>query len=121
MDTKQNIARLVGSIFLHVKDMERAVQWYGKLLGMPVSPGPYEKVYSIDLSNLTLLLDAHRADHFIPSELPLFSFPTDDIDKTYKSLIYNGIEIIGNIERFPDISFLTIKDSEGNLIMVVQE
>lgn len=121
METKHNVTPIVGSIFVHVKDMNRAVNWYAKLLNISVPPGPYDKVFSIELSNLILLLDAHRSDHFQPSELPLFSFSTKNIDKTYEFLTSNNVDILGDIERFPDISFLTIKDSEGNLIMFVQE
>ncbi|MCJ8008653.1 VOC family protein [Lederbergia wuyishanensis] len=121
METKKNIAPYIGSVFVHVKDMNRAFNWYAKFLGVSVPPGPYDKVFSLQLSNLTLLLDAHRSDHFQPSEHPLFTFSTDDIDKTYNFLKNNNIVIIGEIERFPDISFVTIIDSEGNQIMIVQE
>ncbi|MBS4219957.1 hypothetical protein KHA96_16720 [Bacillus sp. FJAT-49711] len=121
MENTYNITPIVGSIFIHVKDMNRAVNWYAKLLGLSVPPGPYDRVFSIKLNNLILLLDANRSDHFQPSKLPLFSFPAENIDKTYEFLTNNNIDIQGDIERFPDISFLTIKDSEGNLIMIVQE
>ncbi|WP_349772362.1 VOC family protein [Lederbergia citrisecunda] len=108
-------------MFVHVKDIDRAVNWYAKLFGVSVPPGPYDKVFSMQLNNLTLLLDAHRSDHFQPSELPLFTVSTEDVDQTYEYLNNNNIVIVGEIERFPDVSFVTLLDSEGNQIMIVQE
>ncbi|GIP29371.1 hypothetical protein J23TS9_45010 [Paenibacillus sp. J23TS9] len=122
MENNRNpIEPMIGSIFIQVHDMKRAAYWYAKLLGDSVVLEPEEKIYSMKLDNLILLLDSHRSETFQPSEHPLFSFSTDDIEKSYEFLINNNVEIFGDIERFPDISFLTIRDSEGNLIMVVQE
>ncbi|QDP39392.1 VOC family protein [Radiobacillus deserti] len=119
--TKNPIHSTVGSIFIHVKDMERAVRWYSKLLGINISHPSSNKVIPVTLDNLVLLLDAHRAETFEASIQPLFSLTTKDIDKTIEFLKEMNVEVVGEVERFPDISFVTIKDSEGNSLLVVQE
>lgn len=121
MEAKQPISSSVSSIFVHVEDMERAVNWYSRLLGVNISYQLSDHVVPIRLSNILLLLDSHRAKTFQPTEQPLFSFSTYDIDETLLFLDEIEVEVIGDIERFPDISFATIKDSEGNVLMVVQE
>lgn len=122
METNQNpIHPKVGSIFIHVHDMNRAVHWYAKVLGVSVDTELDGMIHSMPLDNLVLLFDAHHSATFQPSSHPIFSFPTQDIDKTYELLKGINVEFVGEIERFPDISFGTIRDSEGNLIMIVEE
>ncbi|GAB6988757.1 VOC family protein [Paenibacillus pini] len=119
--SKFNLNTRVASIFIHVQDMDRAVHWYAELFGVPITTQSFEKIYSMKFDNLILLFDAHGSDTFHPSERPLFDIPTDNIDQVVTLLNEKNIDIIGEVERFEDISFLTIKDSEGNLFMVVQE
>lgn len=119
--TPMPIQKRIASVFIHVNDMEKAVEWYARLLGVPFRSGPYEEMYSIQLDNLLILLDSHRSGRFTPAEQAIFALPTDDIDQTYEYLKSIDVTIIGEIERFPDISFVTIQDPDGNLMMIVQE
>ncbi|WP_336771979.1 VOC family protein [Paenibacillus sp. MMO-58] len=111
----------IGSIFIHVRNMERAANWYAALLGIELIDPSFDSVFPLKVDNAFLILDANRADSFQPSELPLFSFPTDDIEETVAFLDDLQVELVGQPERFPDISFVTVKDSEGNRLMFVQE
>ena len=119
--TQNPIQTKVASVFVHVNDMEKAVEWYSRLLGVPSRSGPYEKMYTIELENLYLLLDNHRSGSFTPAEHALFTLATNDIDKTYEFLQSIEVQVIGEIERFSDISFVTIKDLDGNKFIIVQE
>jgi Predicted enzyme related to lactoylglutathione lyase len=121
LNIQNPIQKKVASVFVHVNDMERSVKWYSRLLGVPIRSGPYEKMYTIELENVYLLLDNHRGEPFTPAEQALFTFATDDIDKTLEYLISNEVQVIGEIERFTDISFITIKDLDGNKFIIVQE
>lgn len=120
-NTPSPIQKKVASVFIHVNDMEKAVAWYSRLLDIPFGSGPYNKIYSIQLENLLILLDSHRSGQFTPAGQALFSIPTDDIDQTYEYLKSMNVKIIGELERFPDISFVTIQDPDGNMLMIVEE
>lgn len=67
-----------------------------------------------------LTLDNHCTEDdydFIPSNQPLFNLSTEDIHAAYEHVKHLGVEIVNEIETFPDLSYFTFKDPDGNIIM----
>lgn len=86
----------VNSIFIHVSDMPRAVEWYSMLLGMDLqykgSSGD-RTVFGIKMGNgITLLLDSMRRDRPSPSNNALFYFNAPDMKAAYEYIRNLGIE-----------------------------
>jgi predicted enzyme related to lactoylglutathione lyase len=107
-----------------VADQDRALEFYTEKLGFRVLTDQAfsEKQRWIELSipgaetGITLFTpEGHenRIGTFINS-----SWEVDDIDKTYHELQAKGVELGGPPQKQSWGSFLTIKDSEGNQILL---
>ena len=113
----------VNNVFIHVSDLEKSVEWYSKLLGIPfqrdhvVSP-----VYNIPVSGETgLTLDDHTFDPDFtlnPSNHVLFNFFVKDIDEAYKFIKKEGITVVREIERIGDFAYFNFQDLDGNVLMI---
>jgi uncharacterized protein len=119
------IANRIDTIFVHVTDLERSIQWYSKLLGIVVSEGEHSgPIFTFDMGQGRpgLTLDNHCFDEvyeFIPSNQPLFNLSATDIDKAYEFVKNElGAEIVAEIETFPDLSYFNFRDPDGNIIMI---
>ncbi len=112
-------------VFIHVRDLARAVEFYSRILGVPQEVGTdfHNGIFVFSLNNGTdLILDANHADLVQPnSTYPMHAvcmFPTDDIDAAHAFLSDHGVEIITDIHRDPAVSFFNFKDPDGNIQMV---
>ncbi|MBS4174666.1 VOC family protein [Bacillus sp. FJAT-49736] len=117
------IMNQINTIFVHVSDLRRSVEWYSKLLGQDydlskVSP----PVYNININHYTgLTLDAGPNDmvkQINPSSYPLFNFHTDNINEAYEYINLLGYEIESKMVRFDDFAFFTVRDPDLNIIMI---
>lgn len=111
----------VNTIFVHVRDLKRAVKWYSKLLGVSYELEEVtDPVHNIMLNRHTgLTLDAGPANvdkEKNPSPYPLFNFHTDDINASYAFVKSLGVTIDLDIVDFEDFSFFTVKDPDDNMI-----
>lgn len=118
------IENRVDTIFIHVSDLERSIQWYSNLLGIEViktkHTGP---VYTFNMGEGTpgLTLDSHCDDEnykLSPSNQPLFNFSTSDINRAFHHVSEMGAEIITDIIKHSDLSEFSIKDPDGNILMI---
>ena len=118
---KSPIQNRIGRVFIPISDMERSIQWYSKLLGLPVSATSHEgTIYDVPMQGETgLILDGSKKEVRNSSQ-PLFFLMTDDIEAARDFLVLNGIEILGQIENIGSVSFLKFKDPDNNLLMVCQ-
>lgn len=112
----------VKALFVHVNDLEKSIAYYSKVLGQPIRPEKHFGVlYMFDLQDgLQLILDSNVNN---PKEelRPSAMFDTDDIEAADKYLRENGVEVISEIQRFPDVCFFHFRDPDGNVSMVCQE
>lgn len=122
---KSPITNRVDTIFVHVTNLERSIQWYSNLMGIEVCEGKYSgPIYTFNMGagRPGLTLDNHCFDddyELIPSNQPLFTLSSTDIDKAYEFVTKElGAEIVTEIETFPDLSDFTFKDPDGNIIMI---
>ncbi len=100
--------------------MSRAVDWYSRILGLPVQESTHEgKIYNLPMSgDVGLILDGHKP--VTNSSQPLFFFWTTDIQLTYTFLLKNDVHILSKIEDIGSVTTLTFKDPDNNLLMVCQ-
>ena len=118
------IENRIDTIFIHVTDLKRSVDWYSRLLGLDVNEDTIQSpIFTFDMGpgRPGLTLDDHGLEEvydYQPSNQPLFIFSTEDIDSAYQHVKNMGAESISNIQTFPDLSEFTFKDLDGNILMV---
>ncbi|MCC3376593.1 VOC family protein [Cohnella sp. REN36] len=109
----------IGGAFVDVKDMKAAARWYSELLGVPFRPEETEQsIYVVPTNRgASLLLDDNRARQGETFTI-LFMFDTRDIRASYDFATAAGFEVFGEIEDHGDVAFFTLRDPDGNLIMI---
>jgi len=122
---KSPIQNQINTVFVHVKDLKRAVKWYGDLLGQSYNLESVEDpVHNIHVNHHTCLtLDAGPSEmtkEFPPSSYPLFNLNSTNIDDAYNYVTELGYQIDSDITRFDDVSFFNVKDPDGNVIMICE-
>ncbi len=118
------IENRIDTVFVHVSDLERSIQWYSKLFGVEVRKGQHTgPIYTFMMGEGRpgLTLDNHCFDEdyqFFPSNQPLFNLSASDINEAFKHVTEMGVEIVTEIITHPDLAELSFKDPDGNIIMV---
>lgn len=114
------IENRIGNVFVPVSDMNRAIAWYSDLFGLPQGETSHQgTIYDVPMSGETgLILDAN-----VPvrtSSQPLCFFWTEDLWAAESFLRQRNIEISSRITNIGSLSFLVLRDPDGNLLMVCQ-
>ena len=122
---KSPILNRLDTVFIHVTNLKESVRWYSKLLAIEFNEDiQYEgPVHTLPMGSNRpgLTLDNHCFDEgykLIPSNQPLFNLSTEDIDKAYEFVKSVGAEVVTEIARYPDLSDFSIKDPDGNILMI---
>lgn len=123
-DTKSPILNRMGGIFLNVTDMDRAIAFHRRALGLgPETPQPGaavadRTVYDIPVSRGTgILLDNNRFRHG-EDYGTLFMLTATDVDAAKAYLAENGVGTFTDIERHGELAFFTVKDPDDNVVMI---
>ncbi|WP_248924363.1 VOC family protein [Paenibacillus hamazuiensis] len=115
----------IDAVFLWVRDLDRAVDRYGKLLGLEVKPEQrYGKLHMFRLHDgSAILLDSNGMDNIpVPEQGPVIcKFSTMNIDDAHRHALELGFEVVYGIVRYPRVSFFNIRDEEGNIITISQD
>ena len=112
----------LGGVFFKCQDPEKMKKWYEKHLGIESdqygtkfewrsSDNPGEKCYTVwsPFSDNT--------QYFSPSEKPyMFNYRVENLEKLLEILKDEGVEIVGEIEKYEYGKFGWIMDPEGNKI-----
>ena len=113
----------VGQVFIPVRDMPAAVDWYARLFGFDVDAGQLghgEAIFDIPTEAPPYLcLDAHEPD-FVASGPARYVFLTDDLDATVAHLRRVGARDVSAVEDIGSLCFVTFRDPDGNLLMAAQ-
>ncbi|MGG3280040.1 VOC family protein [Paenibacillus solani] len=117
------IANRVDTIFIHVRDLEKSVHWYSKLLGIEVKSEIQGPIYTFDMGpgRPGITLDNHCFDEdyeLKTSNQPLFNLSAVDIDAAFQFVKDLNAELVTNIQTYSDLSEFTFKDPDGNLLMI---
>ncbi|MFB5661052.1 VOC family protein [Alteribacillus sp. HJP-4] len=107
----------ISTIFIPVRQIETARDWYCDILGIEAS----EKIvaghlYIIFLEGGShLVLDSNIFAKRIVDDAPLFHFNTDSVEDAYAFLNDKGVVLTSDIENG---HWFTFKDPDGNTLMV---
>lgn len=114
------IRNKMGGVFMHVSNMERSVNWYHKLFGMPERSSVTDKVHALAMKGETgFVLDQHGYDRKLaPADRPMLMFDSPDVHAAYRFLQQIGVKLDSRIEEYPNMAFFTFRDPDNNLLMV---
>lgn len=126
MDNSSYFSR-IDSVFLPVQDVEKAVNWYTKNLGVELA-WKYPAVASFRLGETPLTLVGYeypgyekkpkKEFQFQPVTSPKFNLYAPDIEAAHKDLRQRGIEVT-DINNHGGVIDFMFKDLDGNVIAVV--
>jgi predicted enzyme related to lactoylglutathione lyase len=113
------LEKRVGSIFIHVSDMKRAVEWYSRVFELPYNndyiEGRLSTVYTLQFEGTEILLDSNHGA--APTPQPMMFFKTDDIRHTLQFLKESGVVIHNEVLENNIVIF---EDPDGNRLMAIQ-
>ncbi|AZS15020.1 VOC family protein [Paenibacillus lutimineralis] len=108
----------ISGIFIPVKDITAARDWYCSLLGLE----PDLEIISghlccipMDNNGLNVILDSKVYAEDTYARTPMFHFDTDDIERAYQYVQQLGAELVTSIEHGHWFNF---KDPDGNMLMI---
>jgi predicted enzyme related to lactoylglutathione lyase len=104
----------VASVWVPVRDLERAVGFYGDTLGLPVTKQE-DGWAEVDANGLMVGLNAREAEGARGEGGPVITFqPEGGIEEAKGELEGKGVEFAAEISEHPWGRIATFKDSEGN-------
>jgi len=106
----------IGGVFIPVSNIEKARDWYCRLLARPVTEEVlFGHLYVLAMQGSTgLVLDSK--DFAGPhASKPVFHFNSKDLAQAREHALANGA---GEVSPIQDAAFFTFKDPDGNLLMV---
>jgi catechol 2,3-dioxygenase-like lactoylglutathione lyase family enzyme len=113
----------VGQVFIPVRDMQAAVEWYSRLFGFEVEAGRLgheDTIFDIPTDVPPYLcLDANQPD-FVASGPARCFFLTGDLPATVDHLGTIGATDVSAVEDIGSLCFVTFRDPDGNLLMAAQ-
>jgi catechol-2,3-dioxygenase len=109
-------------IFLQVKDLEKAIDFYHNKLGIPLDKRDNERVYlQCNKSHIVLQIENHTGRHQGGGPLHFaFTVTEDTFDQVVKRLVPSEFKTRGPLERQPPRKgrALFIFDPDGNEVEV---
>lgn len=112
------LSNKITGIFIPVKDIERARDWYCDLLQIkPTNDFPGGHLYILEMKDLNIVLDSKIYREETILQTPSFHFDTDDIQSAYDYIQSKDIELVTEIQFGHYFNF---KDPNGNHLMVCQ-
>lgn len=114
------IRREVGQLFIPVRDISRAIRWYGDLLGLPVGETSHEgSIYDLPMEHGPgVALDANAP--FTADGPPRFFWWTEDLDAVQHHVTAIGGTDLSDIVDIGSVSFIQFRDPDGNRLMVCE-
>lgn len=110
------ILNQIGTVFIPVRNIEQARDWYCNLLGVP-NDGEiiYGHLYILPMEGTSIVLDSkiYAEDHVF--RVPAFHFNTHNIEEAYRYMQDNKVELITSIEHGHWFNFM---DPDGNILMI---
>ena len=110
----------IGAVFVHVTDMQRAVDWYSGLLGVDRRGTSHEGlIYDVPMdgpTGLTLDGHAHARGEFQPGG-PLLMLHADDIDAAHAFARDRAYDV-GPVEDIGTVSVFHLSDPDGNRLII---
>lgn len=123
----------VGAICIFVSDQDRAIEFYTKKLGfelrtdMPHYPGAASRWVSVAPQGaeteiiLNLLDDNWKHYQQVLGQSQAIIFDVTDINTLYADLKAKGVTILNEPQKQGWGTFVSIQDSEGNTLLLVEQ
>ncbi|WP_164670781.1 VOC family protein [Virgibacillus doumboii] len=120
---KSPVKSKVNTVFVPVKDIKKAKEWYSTMLGIEDGEFMFDNLFVAKMDGAGMVLDTMpmwRDDNgdFPALNVPAIQFGTDDIQASYQFMKNNGVELV--TEVMYDHWFV-FKDPDGNMLMVCQD
>jgi len=115
----------IGQIFVNVRDLDRAIEFYRDTLGMTFLFQAPPNMAFFDCGGIRLMLGiADRPDINHPASI--IYYKVEDIDRVYETFKARGVEFIIKphlVAPMPtyDLWLADFKDSEGNILALMSE
>ncbi|GAA0379604.1 VOC family protein [Bacillus horti] len=110
------ILNQVGTIFIPVSDIERARDWYCKILQLPIDREIlHGHLYVLPMNGTGIVLDSkiYAEEHVFKA--PLFHFNTNNVKEAYEYMKSKDVKLLTEIEHDHWFNF---QDPDGNVMMV---
>jgi len=123
-DYRTPIKNRIGGVFIPVRNLETAKEWYSKILGLEGGEEHFGHIFVAPMKGTAgLILDAmpkwRKEDGDISTyQVPSIQFLTDDIQAAYQFMKENNVELVTEIQ---DDFYFVFKDPDGNLLMICKE
>ncbi|SHG90489.1 VOC family protein [Ornithinibacillus halophilus] len=112
------ILNQIGTVFIPVKDIEKARDWYCDILGFEENGEIlFGHLYVLPMEATGIVLDSKIYSEKNIFTIPAFHFNTKDIEAAYHYMRKKGVDLITEIEHNHYFNF---KDLDGNVLMICQ-
>lgn len=112
------ILNQIGTVFIPVRDIEKARSWYCSILGLPEEGDIlHGHLYVLPMDGTGIVLDSKIFLEDAVFKKPLFHFNTNAIEEAYEYMKEKQVEVTTEIEHNHWFNF---KDPDGNHLMVCQ-
>lgn len=120
---KSPIKNKINLVFIPVSDVEKAKDWYCKMLGIEDGKSAFDHLFIADMDGAGMILDTmpmwRNENGELPRlNVPVIQFGTDDIHASYEFMRNNGVELVTEVQHD---QFFVFKDPDGNILMVCGE
>ena len=111
--------RKVGNVILAVKDLEKSLEFYNKILGMPIKR---QRENWIDLGQSGALLSLHpaSAELLTPNDMIMIGFVVGDVSSAIDELKSKNVEIHRDIQDKSSGKNAIILDPDGYMISLFE-
>jgi len=122
--TKSPIKNQIGGVFIPVRNLEKAQEWYSKILGLQGGDLFFNHIFVADMDGTAgMILDTmpnwRDENGSLPTyQTPAIQFVTQDIQASYQFMKDNQVELVTDVQ---DDFYFVFKDLDGNVLMVCEE
>ncbi|MTH55051.1 VOC family protein [Bacillus mangrovi] len=112
------ISNQIGTVFIPVQNIEKARDWYCRLLNVKADGEiQFGHLYILPMKGPGIVLDSKIYSPEHTFKTPAFHFNTDDVEAAFFYVKNLEIELVTGIEHG---HYFTFKDPDGNHLMVCQ-
>ncbi|MGE6256848.1 VOC family protein [Heyndrickxia sporothermodurans] len=121
---KTPIKNRIGGVFVPVRNLVKAKEWYSKILGLEGGEIFFGHLYTAPMEGTAgLVLDTmpkwrNENGTISTYQVPSIQFVTKDIHASYQFMKENDVELVTDIQ---DNFYFVFKDPDGNLLMICKE
>ncbi len=121
---KSPVKNKINLVFIPVSDVEKAKQWYEKILGIQDGEVHFGHLFAAGMDEGSgMILDTmpmwRDENGKLPTlNVPAIQFGTEDVHASYQFMKENGVELVTEIQHG---QFFVFKDPDGNMLMVCED